>query len=121
MEVDSHDPKNMSLADIIKRDKSKGGNRGGKGGQRGDRGGKRPQSARGGRNADQGNRQGGRPRFGSNEFKKNKGAKDVMKAKRTGNMISKQNDRPRFEDRRVQSKRADGERRVINKVSTVYY
>lgn len=45
MEVDSHDPKNMSLADIIKQDKSKGGNRGGKGAQRGGR----PQSARGDR------------------------------------------------------------------------
>lgn len=89
MEVDS-DPKNMSLADIIKKDKS--GGRGGKGAQRG---GGRPQSARGGRgggrggaNAERGP-QGGRPRFGSNEFKNKKGGRDMLKAKRTGNMISK--------------------------------
>lgn len=117
MEVDSHDPKNMSLADIIKADKSKGGKsiRGGKGApQRG--GGNRPQSARGGRGGAQSDRQGGRPRFGSNEFKNKKGGQNVFKAKRTGNMISKQNERPRFEERRVQSKRVGGERRVINKV-----
>jgi hypothetical protein len=98
MEVDSHDPKNMSLADIIKKDKT-GGGRGGKGNQQ--RGGKRPQSARGGRGGANSDRQGGRPRFGSNEFKNKKGGKgDLLKAKRTVNMISKQNDRPRFNERR---------------------
>ena len=114
MEVDSHDPKNMSLADIIKKDKSRGG--GDKGPQRG---GKRPQSARGGRGGANGDRQGGRPRFGSNEFKNKKGGRgDILKAKRTVNMISKQNDRPRFEDRRQGgSKGAQSHRRVINKVS----
>lgn len=69
MEVDSHDPKNMSLADIIKQDKSKP-SRGGKG----MRGGKsfrgRPESGRSGRGGN--DRQGGRPRFGSNEFKNKK-------------------------------------------------
>ena len=114
MEVDSHDPKNMSLADIIKKDKTKGG--AGKGNQRG---GKRPQSARGGRGGANGDRQGGRPRFGSNEFKNKKGGRgDLLKAKRTVNMITKQNDRPRFNDRRDGgSKGASGQRRVINKVS----
>ena len=119
MEVDSHDPKNMSLADIIKKDRTKGGATGAKGPQRG---GKRPQSARGGRGGGNSDRQGGRPRFGSNEFKNKKGARDVLKAKRTDNMISKKNDRPRFEERRgAASKRATGERRVINKVSTYFY
>ena len=124
MEVDSHDPKNMSLADIIKQDKTSGAGRGLRGGKGPQRGGNRTESARGGRGgrgSGQSDRQGGRPRFGSNEFKNKKGGQnqqDVFKAKRTGNMISKQNDRPRFEDRRVQPNRADGQRRVINKVST---
>lgn len=117
MEVDSHDPKNMSLADIIKKDRTKGGNA--KGAQRG---GKRPQSARGGRGGGNSDRQGGRPRFGSNEFKNKKGGRDVLKAKRTDNMISKKNDRPRFEKGRgAASKKATGERRVINKVSKEFY
>lgn len=116
MEVDSHDPKNMSLADIIKQDKSKP-SRGGKG----MRGGKslrgRPESGRGGRGGS--DRQGGRPRFGSNEFKnKKKDGQNPFKAKRTGNMISKQGDRPRFENRRVKDTGGERDRRILNKTDS---
>ena len=113
MEVDSTDPKNMSLADIINKQKGKGG-RGKPGGLRGGKGGKRPNTARSGKGGN--DRQGGRPRFGSNEFKNKKGDKqNLFKAKRTNNMISKQGDRPRFDKNR--DKAPTSNRKVINKVS----
>lgn len=91
MEVDS-DPKNFSLAELIARDKKKGG---------GNRNKNRPQSARPGgktgsvKNPKSGrgaatDRQGGRPRFQKADLK---GAKpNLFRAKRTNNMIGKRKD-----------------------------
>jgi len=81
MEVDATakgDPKSMSLDALIKMDKKKTG---GKKGNKSDR----PNTARSGK----GGPQGGRPRFENMK----KGGANPFKAKRTGNMISKQNDR----------------------------
>jgi hypothetical protein len=85
MEVDqAKDPKSMSLDALIKMDKKKGGSKPvnkGKGGA----GPKSDRSGKGGKGP-----QGGRPRFENTK----KGGKDsLFRAKKTGNMITKQNDR----------------------------
>lgn len=85
MEVDqAKDPKSMSLDALIKMDKSKNKPKGGKGKS------DRPNTARSGTGKK--GPQGGRPRF---ENVKGKG-RDVFKAKKTGNMISKANERTVF-------------------------
>ena len=99
MEVDqAKDPKSMSLDALIKMDKKKGGNKPankgkGAGGPKSDRsgkGGKGPQGP-----------QGGRPRFENTK----KGGKDnLFRAKKTGNMISKQNDRSNFNQKKQYNK-----------------
>ena len=94
MEVDqAKDPKSMSLDALIKLDKKKGGNKPAnkpKGGPKSDRSGK------GGKGP-----QGGRPRFENTQ----KGGKDnLFRAKKTGNMISKQNERSNFNQKKQWNK-----------------
>ena len=85
MEVDqAKDPKSMSLDDLIKQDKSKKQGKGGKGKT------ERPNTAKSG--AGKKGPQGGRPRF-ENMKGKNGGRNDLFRAKKTGNMISKTNER----------------------------
>jgi hypothetical protein len=83
----------MSLDALIKMDKKKGGNKPAnkaKGGPKSDRSGK------GGKGP-----QGGRPRFENTQ----KGGKDnLFRAKKTGNMISKQNDRSNFNQKKQWNK-----------------
>jgi hypothetical protein len=89
MEVDqAKDPKSMSLDALIKLDKKKPNSNSGK---KGKGGGNPPNSARSGASGKGGQGpQGGRPRF---ENLKKGANQNQFKAKRTGNMISKQNDR----------------------------
>jgi hypothetical protein len=85
MEIDqAKDPKSMSLDALIQQDKKKGG-KGGKGKQ------DRQNTARSG-NGKKGP-QGGRPRFENMKGGKTGGRKDLFKAKKSGNMISKANER----------------------------
>jgi hypothetical protein len=87
MEVDqAKDPKSMSLDALIKIDKTKNKAKGGKGKP------ERPSSARAGLGGKKGP-QGGRPRFENIKGRSGAGKGDVFKAKKTGNMISKANER----------------------------
>ena len=105
MEVDS-DPKNFSLAELIARDKKKGG-----GGANTGRKQNRPQSAkpggqstgnaknpRSGRGVAATDRQGGRPRFQETDLKG--GKPNLFRAKRTNNMINKRKEQLNPEQKR---------------------